>query len=450
MAWGKPDGTTPAAAASELVSKASATGSVVVMPFRKFGDVECAALCELLATNATVTELKASGHKLGVDGALAVGKMLGNPKCGLRHLAVGHSEFGSEGLQALVDGLNHAGCPLETLDLGFKGLCASDGDLLCTLLTGCSSLRTCVLCRNVQLGAAGVGALFESPTGVRPAFGSSLTTLDLSETGIDAATLSLIGRAAATDVIGLRSLDLSQNPGVGGSSECSGAAIAKLMASLHSLKLRGCGLTSSDGSVLGSALMLSPAAELKEVFLDDNPLLFERTASGESQASYELIEGLALCPSLNILTMGDCAVTDAVAKAIGDCCQSYAHFTDLDLRSNRLSAVGFADVLRLPKLLRLSVFNNPQLGSASMWPLALACHLQTLDLGACQLTAASIKSLSDVLCSGDGAELRCLELFGNGDMDSREVWRAELARLREARPGLDIAWKEPAGDQTAE
>ena len=45
------------------------------------------------------------------------------------------------------------------------------------------------------------------------------------------------------------------------------------------------------------------------------------------------------------------------------------------------------------------------------------------------------------------ANLRCLELFGSGEADEREAWKAALAALKEARPEVDVAWKEPAGDE---
>ena len=128
MAWGAlPSAASPADVASELISKAKASGTIVVLPMRKFGSAELVALCEALDGNASVTELKASGKATGTDGARALGTLLASGCCGLRHLAVGDADFGvTGGLQALAQAFLDAEgghpCPLHSLDLGFKGL----------------------------------------------------------------------------------------------------------------------------------------------------------------------------------------------------------------------------------------------------------------------------------------------------------------------------------------
>ena len=50
---------------------------------------------------------------------------------------------------------------------------------------------------------------------------------------------------------------------------------------------------------------------------------------------------------------------------------------------------------------------------------------------------------------GAASGLRCLELFGSGEAEERDTWTSALDALREARPEIDVAWKEPAGDAAA-
>ena len=97
MAWGKPQSSSPTETASELIAKAHNTGSLVVLPMRTFGGQEMVALCDMLASNTTITELKASGKPIGAEGARAIGTLLASTDCSLRRLAVGDTNFGNEG-----------------------------------------------------------------------------------------------------------------------------------------------------------------------------------------------------------------------------------------------------------------------------------------------------------------------------------------------------------------
>ena len=96
MAWG----TNAPQGADDLLSKAQRGGSLCVMPFRRFGAEECAALCAGLPSTG-VLELLASGHAIGEAGAAAVGGMLAQYRP-LRRLAVGDSSFGDAGADAIT------------------------------------------------------------------------------------------------------------------------------------------------------------------------------------------------------------------------------------------------------------------------------------------------------------------------------------------------------------
>jgi hypothetical protein len=518
MAWGKAASAKPEETASQLLAKASSTGSLVVMPFRKFGDAEVVALTSLLIANATITELKASGHPLGTEGAAALGKLISSERCALRRLAVGDANFGGAGLRALLSGLDESSsgsqCHLQALDLGLKGLQSADVD---ALLHRCIALRECLLGRN-PLGAMGVAALIASGCFALP-LGSTLIFLDLSEAGIDGATVGALATAVEQDsaLCALQTLHLSSNPAIG--DHLGGKALARLLGSLTALRcmhLQRCGLGVEAANALGGALSL--AVKLRELRLDENPTLFfladptddeeggeeeedagieppasfiesalptrseydaslklppterlarERAAAAAQRASATALDGSALvaglgaCLQLSILGVGSCGLRDTSACALarhrrhGD-----HHLSEIDARANELGVVGASALLGIPGLARLTLFHNPSLGSddsaqggaqhsALARGLEPAAELTSLDLGACALRVETLRSVCAVLKSDTAPNLRCLELFGNGDESTRDEWLRELDGLRESRAELDVAWKEPSAESPA-
>ena len=524
MAWGKPSAN-PAATASELVAKAQTSGSLVVLPMRSFGGSEMAALCSLLIGNSTVSELKASGKTIGTDGARALGELLASGQCGIRRLAVGDTTFGSGGglqeVRVVLESPNASQCPLEALDLSFKGLQPSTAEDVAAVLAHCPSLRELDLSRN-PLGAMGlVSAL------ARPASASStrmaLSKLVISETDIDGSAIVALADDVAADRDGplraLHSLQISRNPAIG---DC--ASVGRLLSSLPTVQefhAQGCGLGASAGAALGPAL--TAAKHLRELKLNDNPSLFgnpadSMTAVGgdapnapktpkaavdtdadlgaelptafihssiPSRAEYEaslclsraqrlalerqaaampcttpyssLVTGLATSSRLEDVSLGGCGLSDAIAIALGRECRRAAgspHIVRLDCRSCKLGAMGAEALLRMPGMVHLELFDNPEIGKdadqggAGIESLAeslgMAKALGHLDLGACALSAEGFGALSCAIQGAKGSSLRCLELFGNGDQHSVPAWKKALDDLRAACPQLDIAWKEPA------
>jgi len=74
-----------------------------------------------------------------------------------------------------------------------------------------------------------------------------------------------------------------------------------------------------------------------------------------------------------------------------------------------------------------------------------ASSLESLDLGACHMSAAGTSALCAVLVRVSVLpRLRCVELFGN-ESDAEAV-----AGLRAARPEVDVAWKQSAEDAQEE
>ena len=527
MAWGKPASGPPAA---DLIQKA-ATGqqSLIILPFRSFGDSECAALCQALRGNQTLTELRASGHTLGATGLHAIGNLLASSDCALRQLAIGDAALGGAGVGQLADALGDGTCKLHTIDLGLKGLGAEDADELGRFLRCCVRLHALELGRNV-LGVPGARAL--SAAGV---LSDSLEVLGLSACGLDGAALAAIGGGGGAFSRVLRTLDISKNEAVGASGD---GALGELLASLPaltSLDVKSCALGEEAAAALARAL--APHAALLRLDLSSNPglwcgpplapppavppaapppppppttsALLPRTflesalpsraefeaslrlgdaergaleanaahahahappaAGAAASATAALVQAIRAAPCLERLALGSCALKDEVAVALaggaagaGVSCRAsrpsaaLAGLTELDARSNRLGPAGAAALLRLPPpFASLSLFDNPAVGTAARdgghhLGLALgasAASLTSLDLGACALDeAAQLGALSGALRDGGATGLKCLEMFGNGSsetMGSESEWRAALTALREVRPGLDVAWKEP-------
>lgn len=527
MAWGKPQSSSPTETASELIAKAHNTGSLVVLPMRTFGGQEMVALCDMLASNTTITELKASGKPIGAEGARAIGTLLASTDCSLRRLAVGDTNFGNEGgLHEMRVMLQNSQCSLHALDMSFKGLQASDAEDLAAVVGRCTELRELDLSRN-SLGTRGLS----KPLAAAASASESLAELVLSEADLDATAISAIVDASAGGQLrALHTLHASHNPRIGDASELG--RLLAMLPSLRELHLKGCGLGAAAASALGTAL--GTASHLRELKVDDNPMLLvvgtEGTETGDgnaganavatasavaaahneadgelpgsfiqssipSRAAYEaslslpraqrlaaersaaslatnlkhsphnmpsapsFIAGLAACNSLQVVSMGGCGMNNSAAEELrraSSLTSSSPHLTRLDCRSSMLGAEGTSALFRIQGLVHLELFDNPAIGreseglegSASRRSLSnglsAATTLRHLDLGACALSATTFGTLSTALQVGGAASLRCLELFGNGDQHSVPAWKQALDALREARPDLDVAWKEPA------
>ena len=280
MAWGKSTG------ATELIAKAATSETLVVLPFRAFGDAECDALCRGLEGNCTLTELKASGHTLGHVGLGAVGSLLGSGRCALRRLAIGNSSLGGAGIRAMVVGLGKADCSLHALDLGLKGLGINEGDeeALASLLVRCTDLRELQVGRN-PLGTRGLQYL-ASGCLARP-LGGTLLHLELDETTIDGVALGALADTAVEHgaLVSVRTLDLSRNPAIGGGPGDQLRRLLCALPSLRNLQLQACNLDGHAAAALGTALLGGPSAArpaLVEMSLSDNPLLLAELLANDA------------------------------------------------------------------------------------------------------------------------------------------------------------------------
>ena len=197
------------------MKKADGSPTLLVLPFRSFGPASCAELCRGLYDNPTLTELLCSGHAIGREGAAAVGLLRASSSCTIRRLAVGHAEFGEEGVLALVAGFTPApagrkATGVEFLDLELKGLAGERGGrALAELVAVCPALAELRVARNA-LGPLGAAALVAGMRGRA----DSLAVLDLSATELGGAAVeaALAGGGAASR---LHTLCLSGNPQLG-------------------------------------------------------------------------------------------------------------------------------------------------------------------------------------------------------------------------------------------
>jgi hypothetical protein len=280
MAWGKPsaDGN-PAA---ELISKARTTPSLHILPFRAFGDAECVALFAALRGNRTLTELRASGHALGVVSLQALGALLASgDECAIRHLAIGNASLGGAGVSLLCDALGDSHIALHTLDLGLKGLGAPDADALGRLLRHCPQLR------HLELGRNPLGVLGARVLATQGVLSLELEFLGLCDCALDGTALDALTTAAttATTAAGggilraLRTLHVASNPSIGQSKmDPSGgldAALGRLLGALPALTVldaHACEL--GEGAAAALALAIASHGCLLELQLANNPGLW--------------------------------------------------------------------------------------------------------------------------------------------------------------------------------
>ena len=156
---------------------------------------------------------------------------------------------------------------------------------------------------------------------------------------------------------------------------------------------------------------------------------------------------------LSSLDLSDCGVppeaTAALASSMGEQGDSGA-LRSLKLRSNQVDGRTALQLLGCTQLHDLALFDNPLhgLGDGMAAELVTAMQeahgLRSLDLGACRLPEPLVLELLSALAHGAAPSLETIELFGNpcaaGQMSGA------ISALNEARPTLDVAWKEAQRD----
>ena len=168
MAWGVATTGGLDAETARLIEKVRQSGSLCIMPFRKFGAPDCAAFCKaLLAATpvcAGLTELYASGHPIGEEGAAALGAVLAAQGCTLQRLSLGDAHFGDAGVAALQSGLASKPCPLKCLDLSYKGLSETALRIIGEMFAQhqMEQLQSLTLARNTEIEDGALRAFVEA------------------------------------------------------------------------------------------------------------------------------------------------------------------------------------------------------------------------------------------------------------------------------------------------
>jgi len=540
--------------------------ALALLPSRRFGDAEAAALAAALRTNTGIAELHLGGRKMSAESARLLAEALverarepeeeagarGRRKSAssLRALSVGDASFGCAGAAALAPALSHAGALCGELDLELRGIGVEGARALAEAVvearrqwkkrqggggakSSCSSfLQSLNLARNPLLGGdkeaceALSAALFDEVAGDDEEKEAVLTSLDLSDCRLSSAgvaalvresgeasssppssspLLSLrlernaeldevaavaLGRALKAKLRGLRHLSLSGcGPLLGDAAarEVSSAFACSRApgSSLRSLDLSGCGVGPLGAEHLAAALG-SEGCELEKLKLSGG--------GGEGEEKEEKEKGATMATKTKLKTLGNEGAL-LLARALAEA-SSFSTLRDLDLSSCGISSAEAAAALLLRNpssggssssssgrgLDSLTLAGNP-LGDAGASAVAAALaemtkasseeRLEHLDLAACGIGLEGAAALADALLlrmpttatttatseeGGEGKEqeggsfsaaprLRTLVLGGNPATEDDAFAESVVARLRDARPELDVAWR--SGDQHA-
>ena len=460
MAWGKTVGV--ASWVERLKANDASLTSVTVFRGRLFGPDEAAAVSAALRTNTHLLELYASGHAMDAATAATLAEALAENTT-LQSLCVGDDAFGDAGLAALAPGVAKS-TSLRSLDLENKGIgdagAAALGDALATARSGGHpSLRAINLSRNAALGPEGLAAVCAGAKTLANL--QKLILRDLNASGVAAdAVAELVASARRLAV-----LDLS-----GATLDVAAGDVARLRAGLdrrHISARAGDG----DGDMSDDPEPL--ALELDGVALGDGGAVAlaggaeDGGASGRFRAARVSLRGCAVG--------ADGARALARARASPRRRRSFCGRTRWETpararwrrRSRRTKplrlcrrwtwdATASAPAARRrwraarARVRDLSLFGNATMGNEGLMAFAAGdaetsqalSALRSLDLGGCGADEAGLVAFAEAL-AGDAARLPRLEtlVVGGNPGTQGDAWEPALERLRETRPGLDVAWR---------
>ena len=444
MAWGKAVGV--ASWVERLKANDASLTSVTVFRGRLFGPDEAAAVSAALRTNTHLLELYASGHAMDAATAATLAEALAENTT-LQSLCVGDDAFGDAGLAALAPGVAKS-TSLRSLDLENKGVgdagAAALGDALATARSGgCPSLNAINLSRNAALTPEGVAAVCAGAKNVTNLQKLILRDLDASGVAADAVA-ELVASARRLAV-----LDLSR-----ATLDVAAGDVAKIRVGLDRrfekdaapLALELDGIALGDGGAVALAGDIAPGGASRFV-----ARLSVRGCAVGADGAGALAR--AYGGSTETLVLRENALGDAGARAVAAALASNetSRLSRLDLGCNGVGAGGAAAVARSARgVSDLSLFGNASMGNEGLTLFtaddvetqsALAC-LRSLDLGGCGADEAGLVAFADSL-AGDANRLPRLEtlVVGGNPGTQGDAWEPALARLRETRPGLDVAWR---------
>ena len=449
MAWGK----SPAGVASwveKLKANDPSLTSVTVFRGRLFGAAEASEVCAALRTNTHLAELYASGHPMDASTAACFADMLAT-NATLRSLCVGDDAFGDAGLAALAPGVARS-ASLAALDLENKGVGDAGGEALGAALAT-ASLSELILSRNPALGSRGVAAVCAGA-----AAGGRLAALRLAELALDGDAPAALAALLASPCP-LTILDLDR---VRAFVDADGPT--KLREGLARRRARGAApldALSLDGVILGDAGAVALAGGDVSAESSSPSALPVRSLSlrgcGVGAAGARALA--AAIASTETLRLGENTVGDDGAASLAEALANASSLATLDVSSNGVGAVGAAALVREATTLReLSLFGNEAIGDAGLAAATEAAgaggaaSLAYLDAGGCGATEIGLVALCETLIARADVfpKLETLVVGGNPGTQS-DAWEPALGRLRDARPGLDVAWRAAdAGDSKEE
>ncbi|GAA2797178.1 hypothetical protein GCM10010441_22970 [Kitasatospora paracochleata] len=262
-----------------------------------------------------------AGERAGQDGPRPV-----------RHLLLGTDGLGDEGAAEVSS--RAAGAEVHTLYLGCNGITAAGA---------------CRIADSLRASPQTVQALWlkRNPLGVRAGQAAAelieaaerLRTLDLVQTGLDAAGLALLVDAALAGGRGFERLFLGGNPlGPEGGRQLARLVVAGTAEELYA---SAAGLGDEGASALAEALARAPYGRLKRLSLASSgigPAAAARVVAAAAAAGVELLD-LGRVRAAAVLAAPDNRIDLAAAGAIGEALAAAPHrlghlvLTDTGIRS---------------------------------------------------------------------------------------------------------------------
>ena len=249
----------------------------VLLSGAKLGDKAAHRLAHLLTTYSQVTEVDLRNNLITDDGAAALARALGGNVQGkgsdrVVNVRLAHNLIGSAGAKALGNALaTNEG--LVELDLSYNHIKPAGGRSIAAGLAANkhTSLRTLIL-DGCDIGDQGAGAIAAAMLH-SPSLRTSLYTLSMQKAGVMALGASKLAAAVAIRSSQLRTLDLSNNKGLGDRGAVKIFEALLTNKHLRNLVLASCSISEMAVGVLGTALATN--TRLNTLSLADNKLLSE-------------------------------------------------------------------------------------------------------------------------------------------------------------------------------
>ncbi len=257
-------------------------------------------------------------QSLGAEGAALVADALSQGPSPVRHLLLGTDALGDDGVAAVAG----AGTGVETLYLGCNGVTAGGACRIADQLRASPQVVTGVWLKRNPLGGGGGRAAAELIDAAR-----SLRTLDLVQTGLDAAGAAVLAdalSAAAEHGRRIERLFVGGNP----LGEAGAGALAEVIASgaVDELYVSAAGLGDAGALRLAAALERAPHGRLTRLSVASNgigPSAAARLVAAATAAGVELLD-LGRVRAAAVLGAEDNQVDLAAAETIADVLASTA------------------------------------------------------------------------------------------------------------------------------